>query len=132
MHPIETIMQTAMAEIKEMVDVNTIIGEPITSTDGATIIPISKVSFGFVSGGGEYGNAAEGSTETAFPFAGGASSGVCIHPVGFLVVDESSVQLLPVTGKNIFEQLVQTLPDLIYEIKQASGSKYECGEDDEI
>jgi sporulation protein YtfJ len=59
MHPIENIMQTAMSEIKEMVDVNTIVGDPVISTDGATIIPITRVSFGFVAGGGEYGENAK-------------------------------------------------------------------------
>lgn len=132
MHPIETIMQTAMSEIKEMVDVNTIIGEPITSTDGATIIPVSKVSFGFVSGGGEYGNAAPDKTEPAFPFAGGASSGVSLNPVAFLVVDDAGVQLLPVGGKNVLEHIIHSLPDLIYEIKQAASEHSEYGEEDMI
>ena len=117
LHPIENIMQTAMAEIKEMVDVNTIVGDPIISTDGSTIIPISKVSFGFVSGGGEYGDA--DGEESKFPFAGGAGSGISITPIGFLVVDEASVQLLSVTGKNMFEKIIETVPQLIYEIKEA-------------
>ena len=62
MHPIENIMQTAMAKIKEIVDVNTIVGDPVVSADGATIIPITKVSFAFVAGGGEYGDAEGGSS----------------------------------------------------------------------
>lgn len=127
MHPIENIMQTAMAEIKEMVDVNTIVGDPIISTDGSTIIPISKVSFGFVAGGGEYGDAAaDESLETQFPFAGGASSGISISPIGFLVVDENNVQLLSVTGKNMLEKVIETIPNVIIEIKEAmnkNGSK---------
>jgi len=123
MHPIENIMQTAMAEIKDMVDVNTVIGDPILSTDGATIIPVSKVSFGFVSGGGEYGGAAQSGDESVFPFAGGASSGISIQPVGFLVVDEESVQMLSVGGKSTFEQIAGSVPQLISELKQASSKK---------
>ena len=129
MHPIENIMQTAMAEIKEMVDVNTIVGDPIISTDGSTIIPVSKVSFGFMAGGGEYGGAKgsdnNGGTE-AFPFAGGASSGISISPIGFLVVDDCEVQLLSVTGKNLLEKIIETMPKVIMEIKEAfrdHGSK---------
>lgn len=121
MHPIENIMQTAMAEIKEMVDVNTIIGDPIISTDGSTIIPISKVSFGFLSGGGEYGQ----SEESSYPFAGGASSGVSISPVGFLIVDDSKVQMLSVNGKNPFEHLIKTIPEIITELKQAFSNREE-------
>ncbi len=120
MHPIENIMQTAMSEIKEMVDVNTVVGDPVISTDGSTIIPISKVSFGFVSGGGEYG-AAKDSTEdeSKYPFSGGAGSGVCITPVGFLVVSEGDVRLLPVSGRTIIDQIVETVPNVITEIKDA-------------
>ena len=75
MHPIENIMQTAMSEIKEMVDVNTIVGDPVISTDGATIIPITRVSFGFVAGGGEYGEAvkARGSGQQDILEAGGCA-----------------------------------------------------------
>lgn len=116
MHPIENIMQTAMAEIKEMVDVNTIVGDPVTAADGSTIIPISKVSFGFLSGGGEYGQSTE---ENSFPFAGGASSGVSITPVGFLVADEKNIQLMSIHGRNPVDHLIHSLPQLINEIKEA-------------
>lgn len=126
MHPIENIMQTAMAEIKDMVDVNTIVGDPIISTDGTTIIPVSKVSFGFISGGGEYGEAAGEEADSLFPFAGGASSGICVCPIGFLVVDENKVQLLSVSGKNFLEQIAETMPQLIMDIKDAiKDSRYE-------
>lgn len=124
MHPIENIMQTAMSEIKEMVDVNTIVGDPVISTDGATIIPITKVSFGFVAGGGEYGtsgkqNGQDANQSQQHPFAGGASSGVSISPVGFLVVDENNIQLLPVAGRTVVEHLIESIPDFIVEIKEA-------------
>ena len=66
-HPIENIMTTTMDSIRDMVDVNTVIGEPITTADGSTVIPVSKVSFGFVAGGGEY-DAANGGVTLAFPY----------------------------------------------------------------
>jgi sporulation protein YtfJ len=119
MHPIENIMQTAMSEIKEMVDVNTIVGDPIISPDGSTIIPVSKVCFGFVSGGGEYGGSAGSSQEKQFPFAGGASSGISINPIGFLVVDGNQVQLLSIGGKNLLEQVIESMPKFISDLKQA-------------
>lgn len=118
MHPIENIMQTAMAEIKEMVDVNTIIGDPIIATDGSTIIPVSKVSFGFVAGGGEYGDSADGQQEPKFPFAGGASSGISICPIGFLVVDGNEVQLLSVAGRNTLEKVIENMPKIITKFKE--------------
>jgi sporulation protein YtfJ len=131
MHPIENIMQTAMTKIKEIVDVNTIVGEPVVSSDGATIIPITKVSFAFVAGGGEYGEASQGPSSqqgqgNSFPFAGGASSGISITPVGFLVVDECNVQLLPVAGRSLVEQVIESIPQLITEIRDAvRGNKSE-------
>ena len=130
MHPIENIMQTAMSEIKEMVDVNTVVGDPVISTDGSTIIPISKVSFGFVSGGGEYGDAKDGQAdESNYPFSGGAGSGVCITPVGFLVVSEGDVKLLPVSGRTIMDQIVETVPNVITEIKEAFRR---CRDEEEV
>jgi sporulation protein YtfJ len=124
MHPIENIMQTAMAEIKDMVDVNTIVGDPIISTDGATIIPVSKVSFGFVAGGGEYGTKANPQeAQSQNPFAGGASSGISICPVGFLVVNENEVQLLSVGGKQMLEKVFETVPKIITEFKNAFKDK---------
>jgi len=135
MHPIENIMQTAMSEIKEMVDVNTIVGDPVISTDGATIIPITRVSFGFVAGGGEYGEAvkARGSGQQdntpnqPHPFAGGAASGVSISPVGFLVVDENNIELMPVSGRTLVEHLLEAVPDFIMEIKDALRRCHEKG-----
>lgn len=127
MHPIENIMQTAMVEIKDMIDVNTIIGDPIISTDGSTIIPVSKVAFGFVAGGGEYGRA-EGQQDAQHPFAGGASSGISICPIGFLVVNENDVQLLPVDGANMIEKVFETVPKIVTHLKEAFKGKNEKGE----
>ena len=92
-HPIGDLMQTAMSSIKDLVDVNTVIGEPVQATGGATIIPISKVSFGYVTAGGDL-SAHEKERKPAvpvdFPFAGGSGAGVSVQPVGFLadILDE--------------------------------------------
>ncbi len=128
MHPIENIMQTAMVEIKDMIDVNTIIGDPIISTDGSTIIPVSKVAFGFVAGGGEYGRKDSQQQESQYPFAGGASSGISICPIGFLVVNENDIQLLPVNGSNLLEKIFETVPKIVSHVKEAFKGKNEKGE----
>lgn len=123
MHPIENIMQTAMVEIKEMIDVNTIVGDPIISTDGSTIIPVSKVAFGFVAGGGEYGKTdgqqQQQQPQQQHPFAGGASSGISICPIGFLVVNENDVKLLAVNGRNILDKVFESIPKIIIDFKNA-------------
>lgn len=117
-HPIDTMMQTTMEHIRSMVDVNTVIGSPVTGTKGTTIIPISKVSFGFIAGGGEYlvdDHRSRSVTNENYPFAGGTGAGVSVQPVGFLVVGEDSVKVLPAQSGNAMERMVELLPQLMEE-----------------
>lgn len=90
-HPIESMMGTTMDKIKEMADVNTVIGDPITTADGTVIIPISKVSYGFASGGSDLPSKSQPNREL---FGGGAGVGVTITPVAFLTVSDGNVRLL--------------------------------------
>ncbi len=122
-HPIESLMGTSMESIREMVDVNTVIGDPVKTQDGSTIIPISKVSFGFVAGGGEY---AFGNVQSApnLPFAGGAGAGVTVHPMGFLVCTGSGVRMLRADCTSPAEKLVEMIPQALEMIGHAG--KDEC------
>ncbi|MBS3969936.1 MAG: GerW family sporulation protein, partial [Clostridia bacterium] len=93
-HPIEALMKTAMESIKEMVDVNTVVGDPVETPDGTIIIPISKLTCGFAAGGGEYasgGDDEKGSEN--LPFGGGSGGGISLSPMGFLVVGGGHVRL---------------------------------------
>ena len=123
-HPIGELMQTAMASIKDMVDVNTVVGEPIAAGNGSTIIPISKVSFGFVAGGGEY-DAAHQTVPESLPFAGGSGAGVSVQPVGFLVVGEDGVKMLPAQHLTAWERAVNCAPQLMEDIRALFGKKAE-------
>ncbi len=118
-HPIDSMMQKTMESIRSMVDVNTVVGAPVTGCAGTTIIPISKVSFGFVAGGGEYA-ASDGRVrvvpEEAMPFAGGTGAGVSVQPVGFLVVSGDGVKMLPAQTNGAVERMVELLPQLIDEL----------------
>lgn len=124
-HPIDTMMQTTMEQIRSMVDVNTVIGSPVTGTKGTTIIPISRVSFGFIAGGGEY-SADDHRSRTVpsenYPFAGGTGAGVSVQPVGFLVVGEDCVKVLPAQSNGAMERVVELLPQLMEEFSQ-NGEK---------
>lgn len=114
-HPIQGLMKTAMESIKDMVDVNTVVGEPVESQDGSVIIPVSRVAFGFAAGGGEYtpeGSPGDGSSNT-LPFAGGSGAGASVQPVGFLVVGQGTVRMLPVHGGALVDRLIDTAPQLI-------------------
>lgn len=121
-HPIGSLMQTTLENIKDMVDVNTVIGEPIPTSGGATIIPVSKVSFGFLSGGGEY-DAAKQPANMNLPFAGGSGAGVSVQPVGFLVVNDDGVRVLPAQYQTAFDRAVNAAPQLVEDIQALIGNK---------
>ena len=122
-HPIEGLMKTTMESIKDMVDVNTIVGDPVQTPDGQVIIPISRVSFGFASGGGDYvvdknlkNN--EEPTKKA-PFAGGAGAGVSVQPVAFMVVGNGSMKLIPVDqGSSMLNSLLEFIPKVASEMNK--------------
>ena len=121
-HPIEGLMVTAMNSIQDMIDVNTIIGEPIETSNNIIIIPISKVGFGFAAGGSEFKGETideyskkekEEAIQYRLPFGGGSGAGVSISPIAFLVVQQNCVKLLPVNHSSTVDKLLDYVPDLI-------------------
>ncbi len=121
-HPIEGLMVTAMNSIQDMIDVNTIIGEPIETSNNIIIIPISKVGFGFAAGGSEFKGETideysrkekEEAIQYRLPFGGGAGAGVSISPIAFLVVQQNNVKLLPVNHSSAIDKLLDYVPDLM-------------------
>ena len=137
-HPIESLMLTAMSSIESMVDVNTIIGEPIQSQNGITIIPISKVAFGFAAGGSEFNaetlkeyNKKNNDEEIEYklPFGGGAGAGVSINPVAFLVVQGNNVKLMPVDHDSCIDKLLDYVPDLMQKMNEMFNKSIKQKED---
>jgi sporulation protein YtfJ len=108
-------MKTAMESIKEMVDVNTVIGDPVETPDGSVIIPISRVACGFGAGGGDYAGGGDGKGEEPrkHPFGGGSGAGVSVQPMGFLVVGNGQIRLLPVDNNAIFDRVIDMIPVLL-------------------
>lgn len=128
-HPIEALMKTAMESIQQIVDVNTIVGDPVETHDGSVIIPVSRVACGFAAGGSEFlpaddqshsqGNNQGNSQEqgaTSLPFGGGSGAGVSVQPIGFLVVGNGQVRLLPVDSNAVVERVIDTVPEVIDKI----------------
>lgn len=144
-HPIQGLMTTAMDSIKQMVDVNTVVGTPVETQDGSVIIPVSRVTFGFAAGGGDFEDqrprrplsgwnrrrgadrhldhggdqdaAAGGSDRSSpLPFAGGSGAGVSVQPVGFLVVNAGDVRLINIEGMPVLERLVDLAPVLLDQV----------------
>ncbi len=124
-HPIEGIMRATMDRMRDMVDVDTVIGEPITTCDGSTVIPISSVSFGFVSGGGEYRSnpSKQPAEDGRMPFAGGAGAGVTIRPMGFLVQGRDSVRLLPAQSYAPVDRVIELMPQIMCDIRRLLSEK---------
>ncbi len=111
-HPIEGLIGASLEKIKQMVDVETIIGDPITTADGITIIPVSKVSFGFASGGSDIS-----SKSAKDLFGGGSGAGVTISPIAFIVIANGDVKLLQMSmNANSSNAVVNMIPDVIDKI----------------
>ena len=134
-HPIEGLMVTAMNSIQDMVDVNTIIGEPIHADNNIVIIPISKVSFGFAAGGSEFAGETvneynrkdkEEQINYRLPFGGGSGAGVSINPIAFLVINNNNVKLMPVNHSSSIDKLLDYVPDLF---EKASKIMNKCLDD---
>jgi len=109
-------LESTIAKIREMVDVNSVIGEPITA-DGITIIPVSKVSVGFGGGGSDFVSKNTNNLDN-HPFGGGAGGGVKVTPVAFLIIKDGSVRMLPVASpaNTTADRLVEMIPDTLDKI----------------
>jgi sporulation protein YtfJ len=140
-HPINGLMQTAMENIRDMVDVNTIVGEPVQTPDGTVIMPISRVGFGFAAGGSEFqteqqngqnGNRTNPQAHNAsvqLPFGGGSGGGVSITPIAFLVVGSQGVKVVPLDSQtHILERLIESAPSWVDKVRSfISGDTQQAG-----
>jgi len=113
-HPIGDLTEVTLSKIKEMVDVNTIVGEPIITPDGTTLIPVSKVTFGFGSGGSDMPYKDRGG------FGGANGAGVKIEPVGFLTISDGVVKMLNISApaNSTVDRLVELIPEIIDKAQQ--------------
>ena len=122
-------LENTIAKIREMVDVNSVIGTPITTPDGVTIIPVSKVSVGVGGGGSDF--VSKNANHQENPFGGGAGGGVKVSPIAFLVVKEGSVRVLPipVPANTTADRIVEQVPDLLEKITAFIESRMEKKEE---
>ncbi|MCH5157700.1 MAG: sporulation protein YtfJ [Clostridiales bacterium] len=108
-HPIESIMDSTFGKMRSLTDTDTIVGQPIVMPDGTTVIPVSKISVGIVTGGGEYGQKSNN-----YPFAGASGAGMSVAPICFLICDGRTVRMLNVgDNKNTFDKIVETVPGIL-------------------
>lgn len=111
--PVENLMKNTMESLRDMVDVNTVIGEPVETKDGTCIIPVSKLNFGFVSGGSEFSSPKVKTDDSVYPFGGGSGAGVSVKPVAFLVIKDDSVRLLPVDHDTPYDRVFDNVPQVL-------------------
>lgn len=130
-HPLSDMLGNTMDKIHTLVDANTVVGEPITTPDGVTIIPVSKISFGYAGGGSDFTTKSAGSQN---PFGGGTGGSVKITPVAFLIVKEGSVRVLPIAepASSSLDRIVDMLPDLIDKLQKFVEEKKQKKEQDEL
>lgn len=126
-HPIENLMKTTMENIRNMIDVSTVVGDATETADGKSIIPISKVSFGFATGGADINN--KNISKENYPFGGGSGAGVTVKPVAFLVVNGNSIKLIPVDQVNSSDKIVEAIPQVLEMIKSLGKKNKEEKED---
>lgn len=134
-HPIQGLMTTAMESLKEMIDVNTIIGDPVETPDGSVILTVSKVGFGFAAGGSEFkmdssqsqsGNQSQGQGQgqSKLPFGGGSGGGVSITPIAFLIVNSHGVKMLHLDeSTHLYEKILEVAPQAVDKIQQMFSKK---------
>ena len=122
-------MENTIAKIREMVDVNSVVGQPITTPDGVTIIPVSKVSVGVAGGGSDFVSKNVNKQEN--PFGGGAGGGVKVTPIAFLIIKEGSVRMLPVAtpANTTADRIVEMVPDTLDKIVSFIDSKTKKNEE---
>ena len=126
-HPIENLMKTTMENIRNMIDVSTVVGDAMETADGKSIIPISKVSFGFATGGADINN--KNISKENYPVGGGSGAGVTVKPVAFLVVNGNSIKLIPVDQVNSSDKIVEAIPQVLEMIKSLGKKNKEEKED---
>ncbi len=125
---INDLISSAMDKLKTLVDSSTIVGESITTPDGTTIIPISKVTVGFVVGGGEYADMSARRVANHFPMSGGSSGGMSVTPVGFLIIrDDGNVEFVNVENKSLYQTVLNMFNSLLQKMEQKAkeGEKNE-------
>ena len=120
----------AMEKIKTIVDSSTVIGEKVETGDGTTIIPISKVTVGYVVGGGEYADLSARRVANHFPMAGGSSGGMSVTPVGFLIIFENEVKFVNVENKSLYQTVLNMFNALISKIDEDKNKQSQENNDD--
>ncbi len=119
------LISSSMDKIKTIVDSSTIVGDKVETEDGTTIIPISKVSVGYVVGGGEYADLSSRRVANHFPMAGGSSGGMSVTPVGFLIESEGEIKFINVENKSLYQTVLNMFNALLSKVEKKENEESE-------
>ena len=128
---INSLIGSAMEKIKTIVDSSTVIGEKVETSDGTTIIPISRVTVGYVVGGGEYADLSSRRVANHFPMAGGSSGGMSMSPVGFLIIGQDEVKFINVENKSLYQTILNTFNAILAKMNENQDQDDSQKDDDE-
>ncbi len=117
--PLEKLMENSYNGVRNILSADTVMGSPMVTNDGVSIIPICRITMGFLTGGGEYGNG----DVYDMPFAGGSGTGMSVDPVGFLVCDGTHVKIVNMDDKGVLDHLAETVPDILKTILGKNNEK---------
>ena len=120
---IESLIDVSLDKVRSLIDVNCVIGNAITIADGNTIIPISKVSVGFVSGGGEYNDFKDKKSTAEFPMAGGTGGGFTVSPIGFFVINKDKFKLIRADKSTAYLGLIKSATDVLKRVVEKINEK---------
>ncbi len=119
---IDEVMNSALKNIRSLVDVDVVVGKEISNNSGLVVLPLTKVTMGFVSGGGEYySELKEIKKDKEYPFAGGSGAGFSLQPIAFLVIDGKTVEIIKVDQKSAIEKLIEAVPEITKFINKTFG-----------
>lgn len=122
---IEDLIKASVDKVKTLMETNTIVGETIEMPNGTSIIPISKVSVGFVIGGGEYSDKSARRVANHFPMAGGSGCGMSVNPVGFMVISKLDVKFIDIENKTAYQTVLNLINKVINKLDNKNGNKNE-------
>lgn len=119
---VEKLLDTSIQKIKTLMDSNTVVGEPVFSPSGTIIIPISKITVGFIAGGGEYSDLSERRVANHYPMAGGTSGGMSVSPIGFLVETNGEIKYIDIENKTTYETVLRLFNTIIDKVKEGQDN----------
>ncbi|MCR8630407.1 GerW family sporulation protein [Paenibacillus radicis (ex Xue et al. 2023)] len=126
-HPLQSFVKTAMENLKDMVNVNTTIGEPVVAPDGTFILPVCKISYGFAAGGSDLGKYGQEPSIPMLPFGGGTGGGVSVTPLAFLIIGKTGVQTISLEDSaNVYQKILDMTPQLLDKL-QVLLQQYQTG-----